>query len=78
MAVPLLGSGCGAFPKDVASDGRGFGGRIVAALRTTRRRRAGTADEDGDGCEGSVVVFGLLERDGAEDLSAKLKRLLSD
>jgi hypothetical protein len=82
VAVPLLGSGCRAFPKDVASD---VAASEAASWLLSRRgddagvgRRAGTADEDGDGCEGSVVVFGLLERDDAEDLSAKLKRLLSD
>lgn len=84
VAVPLLGSGCRAFPKDVASD--------VAASEAAswllsgragddddvERRAAGNANED-DGNEDSVVVFGLLERDDAEVLSAKLKkRLLSD
>ena len=82
--MPLLGSGCRAFPKDVASD--------VAASEAAswllsgragddddvERRAAGNANED-DGNEDSVVVFGLLERDDAEVLSAKLKkRLLSD
>ena len=82
--MPLLGSGCRAFPKDVASDvAASEAASWLLSGRTgddddVERRAAGNANED-DGNEDSVVVFGLLERDDAEVLSAKLKkRLLSD
>lgn len=71
VAVPLLGAGCRAFPKDVAIDVAASEG---AYWLSKAGRRSGCYDADGN----DTVVFGLLEREDAEDLSAKLKRLLLD
>ena len=70
VAVPLLGAGCRAFPKDVAIDVAASEG----ASWLSRAGRGGCYDADGN----DTVVFGLLEREDAEDLSAKIKTLLLD
>eukprot|EP00578_Thalassiosira_sp_NH16_P029723 CAMPEP_0181076506 /NCGR_PEP_ID=MMETSP1071-20121207/456_1 /TAXON_ID=35127 /ORGANISM="Thalassiosira sp., Strain NH16" /LENGTH=358 /DNA_ID=CAMNT_0023157693 /DNA_START=180 /DNA_END=1256 /DNA_ORIENTATION=+ len=67
VAVPLLGSGCRDFPKDVALE--------VAALESASWL-------SNDNCQKmkdveNIVVFGLLEVEDAEELSAKLERNIS-
>ena len=87
VAVPLLGSGCRAFPRDVASDVAAS--EAASWLLSVRgddydlddpdvETYSSNVDDAGYGNEDSVVVFGLLSRDDAEVLSAKLRRLLSD
>ena len=80
VAVPLLGAGCRDFPNHVAMD--------VAALESAAwlsnidheqtdevdKRNNSDANRKGD----DAVVFGLLEKADAEELSAKLETLLSN
>ncbi|KAL9178870.1 hypothetical protein ACHAXT_011843 [Thalassiosira profunda] len=73
VAVPLLGAGCRAFPKDVALD--------AAALESTawladdgQQLARGTSLDNNE----SAIAFGLLERAEAESLAANIDRLMQD
>ena len=75
VAVPLMGAGCRAFPKDLALE--------VAALESASWLSAFDLEHteetekrnDADKKE-MAVVFGLLEREDAEALSEQLETLL--
>ncbi|KAL3816451.1 hypothetical protein ACHAXA_001033 [Cyclostephanos tholiformis] len=71
VAVPLLGAGCRAFPKDVALD---VAANEAASWLLSSSR--GSENKDRDGGRNDSVVFGLLEEDDAVYLSARLNRLL--
>ena len=64
VTVPLLGAGCRAFPKDVAIDVAASEG----ASWLSCAGRTGYYDADGN----DMAIFGLLEREDAEDLSARV------
>jgi len=72
VALPLLGAGCRAFPKDIALD--------VAAIESASWLSTYSSDtsEDKNTNEGEVdvVAFGLLEEDDARHLSDRLEKEL--
>jgi hypothetical protein len=77
VAVPLLGAGCRAFPKDVALDVAAH----EAASWLLSSSREMVIEEDKDGNERGkydTVAFGLLDEEDAMDLSARLRGLMSD
>jgi len=75
VAVPLLGAGCRAFPKEIALD--------VAAIESaswlSTTHSSDTSDQENtDEDELDVVVFGLLEEDDARYLSDRLEKDLTN
>lgn len=81
VAVPLLGAGCRAFPRDVALDvaaSEGASWLLSKPKReeAARESKARGGDDDADSGGEMSVVFGLLEEADAEALSERLERLL--
>ena len=70
VALPLLGAGCRAFPKEIALD--------VAAIESASWLHSsdGSEEENTDEDEIDVVAFGLLEEEDARHLSDRLEKEL--
>lgn len=71
VALPLLGAGCRAFPKDIALE--------VAAIESASwlSTSSDTSEQENtDEDEMDVVAFGLLEEDDAHHLSDRLEKEL--
>mmetsp|Transcript_25333 Transcript_25333/g.45684 ORF Transcript_25333/g.45684 Transcript_25333/m.45684 type:complete len:372 (-) Transcript_25333:261-1376(-) len=75
VAVPLMGAGCRAFPKDLALEIAAL--ESASWLSTFDLEHTKEAEKRNDADESDMaVVFGLLEREDAEALSEQLETLL--
>ena len=75
VAVPLMGAGCRAFPKDLALEVAAL--ESVSWLSAFDLEHTEEAENRNDADEKEMaVVFGLLEREDTETLSEQLETLL--